>query len=123
MLAYGHTITEDVVYSARDQLRRAQQLTASDLAVREVAAYLATREALAIFNSADSDRSIMLTRGGHCAAKRQTALAGEEGQQSMLPIDQLEPGAIGACHDASARAMVPVLHNRYVSSSSVSLRE
>lgn len=114
VLAYGHTITEDVVYSARDQLRRAQQLTASDLAVREVAAYLATREALAIFNSADSDRSIMLTRGGHCAAKRQTALAGEEGQQSMLPIDQLEPGAIGACHDASARAMVPVLHNRYV---------
>ena len=61
-------ITKDVVYSARDHLRRAQQLTASDSAVREVAAYLATREALAIFSGADADRSIVLTRGGHCAS-------------------------------------------------------
>ena len=96
-----------------------------------MAAYLATREALAIFNGADCDASIVLTRGGHCAARHL-------GVPLRNQIYQLSPNKTNQRNihhhrrdsfelkngnnrcdmedlsHASARAMVPVLHNRYV---------
>ncbi|CAM9383163.1 unnamed protein product, partial [Chrysoparadoxa australica] len=90
VMSRSSQFADDVLYLARDQLRLDQHARCPDETTRFTAEYLKERSQLAVLNGHDSAPGIVLTHGQHCATKVASGLY------------------------SSIRAMVPVLHNRYV---------
>ena len=110
VIAQGSGRSDDVVFGARDALRRALAMQNPDGNVRAVAEYLERRKARATFNPAECQRGLALTRGNHAA---HAVLPRPRPPPAVAAVAGQQPPECGV-RCGSVRSMVPVLHNRYV---------